>query len=222
MTEVEWLEGVDSYTMLHWVNGRLSERRLRLFACACCRTLQDPITPERMQEVIGVAERYADGLARGDERKAAWRWASEAASEAGELAWEVAGGWGEALRAHALATDIATIALAPPGEVGKAIAAVPSWRWQQPQATCCALLRDVAGNPFRSPRRDTIALLRDDGTVASIARVLYDERRFTDLPILADALEDAGCTDSGILGHLRGPGPHVRGCWAVDLALGRS
>jgi hypothetical protein len=56
----------------------------------------------------------------------------------------------------------------------------------------------------------------------ALARTAYEERRFEDLPLLADALEEAGCTDEAILSHLRGPGPHVRGCWALDLVLGRS
>jgi hypothetical protein len=58
--------------------------------------------------------------------------------------------------------------------------------------------------------------------VVKLAQVIYDERRFTDLPILADALEEAGCTNSDVLDHCRGPGPHVRGCWVVDLLLDKS
>ena len=54
-----------------------------------------------------------------------------------------------------------------------------------------------------------------------LARTIYDDRRFDLLPILADALEEAGCGDAEILAHCRGPGPHVRGCWAVDLVLGK-
>jgi hypothetical protein len=57
--------------------------------------------------------------------------------------------------------------------------------------------------------------------VATLARRTYDERDFAALPVLGDALEDAGCADPELLGHLRGPGPHVRGCWAVDLLLGK-
>jgi hypothetical protein len=52
-----------------------------------------------------------------------------------------------------------------------------------------------------------------------LAQVIYDERRFADLPILADALEEAGCTNTDILDHCRLPGEHVRGCWVVDLIL---
>ncbi len=58
--------------------------------------------------------------------------------------------------------------------------------------------------------------------MAALARSIYDDRAFDRLPVLADALEDAGCTDAAILDHCRGPGPHVRGCWVVDLILGKS
>jgi hypothetical protein len=57
--------------------------------------------------------------------------------------------------------------------------------------------------------------------VLGLAKAIYGEGRFTDVPVLADALEEAGCADAEILTHLRGPGPHVRGCWALDLVLGK-
>ena len=57
--------------------------------------------------------------------------------------------------------------------------------------------------------------------VAALARGVYDDRAFDRLPVLADALDDAGCANADLLAHLRGPGPHVRGCWAVDLLLGK-
>ena len=57
--------------------------------------------------------------------------------------------------------------------------------------------------------------------MATLARRTYDEGDFAALPVLGDALEDAGCADPELLGHLRGPGPHVRGCWALDLLLGK-
>jgi hypothetical protein len=83
-------------------------------------------------------------------------------------------------------------------------------------------LRDLFGNPLRPIQIDPAWLRWRDGTAVHIAQSIYDERRLQDLPILADALEEAGCTDPDILGHCRGPGEHVRGCWAVDLILGKS
>jgi hypothetical protein len=87
-------------------------------------------------------------------------------------------------------------------------------------APAAALLRDLFGNPFRpAPRFDIGWLAWNGGTAAKVARGLYEGRAFDRLPLLADALEDAGCADADLLGHLRGPGPHVRGCWAVDSLL---
>jgi hypothetical protein len=85
-----------------------------------------------------------------------------------------------------------------------------------------ALFREIFGNPFRPVSLPPSWLAWNDGTIPKLARALYDERAFDRLPILADALEETGCTDAAILGHCRGPGPHVRGCWALDLLLGKS
>jgi hypothetical protein len=91
-------------------------------------------------------------------------------------------------------------------------------------------MRDIFGNPFRpAPAVDPAWLAWRGGVVRELARAAYENRRLPEgtldparLSLLADALEDARCTDAELLGHLRGPGPHVRGCWAVDLVLGRS
>jgi hypothetical protein len=82
-----------------------------------------------------------------------------------------------------------------------------------------ALIRDIFGNPFRpvtfSPDWRT-------GTVVSLARQMYEGREFSAMPILADALQDAGCDNADVLDHCRGSGPHIRGCWVVDLVLGKT
>jgi hypothetical protein len=83
------------------------------------------------------------------------------------------------------------------------------------------LIREVFGNPFRTVAIQQPWLERNDGAGRKIAQGIYDDRRFGDLPVLADALEEAGCDNADLLGHLRGPGPHVRGCWALDLLLGQ-
>jgi hypothetical protein len=82
-------------------------------------------------------------------------------------------------------------------------------------------LRDLFGEVFRHGDADPRWLHWSDGTVPRLARAIYDGRRFGDLPILADALEEAGCGDPEILGHCRGGGAHTRGCWVVDSLLGR-
>jgi hypothetical protein len=98
-------------------------------------------------------------------------------------------------------------------------------RWVGFAADCKPLvefLHDIFG--LLSFRPVTIApssLVWNDGTVVTLAKAIYEDRAFDRLPILADALEDAGCTDADILAHCRQPGPHVRGCWVVDLLLGK-
>jgi hypothetical protein len=94
----------------------------------------------------------------------------------------------------------------------------PKVRGEGP-TTALAILRDIFGNPFRPPTLDS-AWKTD--TVLALAQGAYDEGAFDHLPILADALEDAGCANADLLFHLRSPGPHVRGCWALDLILGKS
>ncbi|OAI53023.1 hypothetical protein AYO44_16370 [Planctomycetaceae bacterium SCGC AG-212-F19] len=80
------------------------------------------------------------------------------------------------------------------------------------------LVRDIFGNPFRPV---TIEPAWRTSTVTSLAQGIYDQRAFDRLPILADALEDAGCSNANVLNHCRGGGEHVRGCWVVDLVLGK-
>jgi hypothetical protein len=88
---------------------------------------------------------------------------------------------------------------------------------------CCDLLRDVAGDPSRAtPAIDPAWLTWNDGIVKRLAEGIYAERRFEDMGVLADALEEAGCDSEEVLSHLRRPGPHARGCWLVDLLTGRA
>jgi hypothetical protein len=85
------------------------------------------------------------------------------------------------------------------------------------------LLRCIFVNPFRpAPAIAPAWLAWNGGTVRKLAEAIYEDQAFDRLPVLADALEDAGCSDADLLGHLRGPGPHARGCWAVDLLLGKA
>jgi hypothetical protein len=83
----------------------------------------------------------------------------------------------------------------------------------------CGLVRDIFGNPFRPVTFDPHWHSAD---AAGVARAMYESRDFAAMPILLDALLDAGCDSPDILDHCRSPGPHVRGCWVVDLVLGKS
>ena len=90
-------------------------------------------------------------------------------------------------------------------------------------AAQAALLRDIFGLlPFRPVTIAPAWAIWNDATVVKLAQGIYDDRAVGRLPILADALEEAGCDNADILTHCRQPGPHVRGCWVVDLLLGKS
>jgi len=92
----------------------------------------------------------------------------------------------------------------------------------QERRLLCKLLQDVVSNPFTSTAIRRSWLTWKDGAIPKMAQLIYDDRAFDRLPLLADALEDAGCTDADILAHCRSGGEHVRGCWVVDLLLGKS
>jgi hypothetical protein len=92
--------------------------------------------------------------------------------------------------------------------------------WKNGRRVLDDLLREVAAPALLPPRTvDSRWLTWNDGTVRRIARAIYEDHRFDEMPILADALEDAGCADAALLTHCRGPAPHARGCWVLDLLL---
>jgi hypothetical protein len=88
-------------------------------------------------------------------------------------------------------------------------------------AEASRLLREIVGNPFRPVRVEPAWLKWNDGVVVKMGKAIDDAGRYADLPILADALEDAGCDNADLLSHCRTPGGHAAGCWAVDLLLGK-
>jgi hypothetical protein len=208
VTEAEWLAETDPQAMLEFMCGKASERELRLFAVGCCRRVW-PGLGKHGRRAVDVAERYADGQADERELKDA-EYASRFRPYAGDAAAHAACISRQDLSTSQVALD-AYLVLS-----SQAVRAVES-------NVRVSILRCVFGNPFRRAGSLEAAWLeRSERTVGRLAATLYADRAFDRLPLLADALEDAGCTDAELLGHLRGPGPHVRGCWAVDLVLGKS
>ena len=337
MTEPEWLNCTDPAVMLEWLRNPTnnprpycnkegqpfpSDRKLRLFACACCRRIWHLLTDERSQRVVEAAERYADALITKDElaaaREAAWGAAWAAAREA---AWAAAreAAWGAARDAAWTAAREAARTAAREAARTAAREAARTAAREAEQKGQAALFRDIFGNPFDQRFRVRWGQVHEhaqgaaprvprwltwhDGIVVKLAQAAYQERadhecqrcqgmgltprseggywdshcsgcggsgRISDgtldadrLAVIADALEEAGCTDEAILRHLRGwercwmcvrtnsdserdvcsvcgqlgavgpfgrpcaPGwvktrhPHVRGCWVLDLLLGK-
>jgi hypothetical protein len=213
MTEREWLRSDKPHAMLLHLRGRGSNRKLRLYACAVCRRFRNLLRDERSWRAVEVAEQYADGRTGYAALKAAQGPAQEAWRELDRAhrgaAWGTPEMWARRAAEQAAATTSREAWSA-------AWKAADEGQGGHPDA-----LREIFGNPFRPTPIDPAWLAWNDGTVVKIAQAIYEERAFDRLPVLADALEEAGCTNAELLGHLRGPGPHARGCWALDLLLGK-
>jgi hypothetical protein len=225
MTEAEWVACTvadqDTGAMWEYLRGKGSPRRLRLFACACCRRIELALTDPRSRRAVDVAEKFVDGSAPERELVTAWNnacWAADEIDDALPEEDDYSPAYYAALAAHYCA-----IPTVPKGDYAAeaAHAAFYALRAVETPGEAEAqgrLLCDILGRPA-SVVPNSFWLSH---TVLALAQVIYDDRDFADLPVLADALADAGCTDAAILDHCRVTGPHTRGCWVVDLILGKS
>jgi hypothetical protein len=243
MTEQEWLICTAPYQMLDFLGRQLSERKLRLFAVACCRRISVHLEDRRSRRIVEISERFADGTATSKQLQSAFVKAAHAQEaihyQGGNqpAAEAVLGLRPELLIGQVIkgATETAGDVVADanweriyrtPGKDHRTQEAEDREAFEAGQAAEAAvqaiLLRDIAGNPFKRSAVDPHWLAWNDSTVVKIARAIYEKRAIDRMPILADALEDAGCGDADILRHCREPGEHVRGCWVVDLLLGKA
>jgi hypothetical protein len=227
MAELEWLAAVNLHTMWPVLEAREgSGRKLRLFACSCIRRIWDHLPTEASRSAVVVAERYADGLAsRADLQMASTEAYFSTTPDAGYTPPEEEVAIGEI----ALSAVIQATGHSDPWECAHGACdftlQLKGWACQEEsreEAHQCQLLRDIFVNPFRPVMVD--ASWRTP-TVVSLAQAAYDERILPSgeleparLAVLADALEEAGASGD-LLEHLRSPGPHVRGCWALDVIL---
>lgn len=219
MTEAEWLVATDPAPMLEFLKGRASDRKLRLFACACCRVVWDSLTYARSRNAVELAERYADGLVGDDALRRAHSLAWEAVARYQEVHF------GRIMVNRAGPTPVELrLSFAAETAYGNKPVLIGRLKGVRREAALSAaapgLLRDIFGPlPFRPLTADPSWLTP---TVTALAAQLYETRDFSAMPILADALQDAGCANEEVLAHCRGEGPHARGCWVVDLVLGKS
>ncbi|QDU20563.1 hypothetical protein [Urbifossiella limnaea] len=234
MTESDWATSTDPLAMLSFLRDRgpVSERKLRLFAVSCCRLIWPLIDDATSRRAVEVAERFADGLAtdrdlivfsrgRYFEAKTLSNTLSSATAAAG---WAVSSPFDvrevELSARHAQDASYfnASTTTDYENEAG-AIERMLNGAKEAARREQCDALRDIFGNPFHpvvfSPEWRTEA-------VVALARGIYEERAWDRMPVLADALEDAGCDCIELLEYCRGPNTHVRGCWLVDLVLGKT
>jgi hypothetical protein len=216
--------------MLGLLGKDVAERKLRLFLLACCRDLWGASPEEAVRVALDVTERLAETgqLRRAEEVVRVPAGAAVidcGASEPVRSLWTVRAD-GSPATAHVPPSGPGLTPILEHLACSRVSARFFSWmsdlldRWGLPLARQAELLRDLVRGPFRPLVVRAAWRTHAGGTVANLARVVADGRSFDALPVLADALEDAGCAEAELLGHLRGPGPHVRGCWALDAVLG--
>jgi len=240
MTEQEWLECTDPMPMLEYLlakhlannfemrqvasramRGRNGwARKFRLYACGWCRRFWNNIQDRRLRNAVAITEEYADGLVNDTEFRTAKRQARAAYAQAltsqGELSWEAS--------VASLVMHVMSRRFIPgwnphrDSETGKRSENTER-EVQELMRFQSGLLRDLFGPlAFRPITIDPRWLT---STVIDLAQAIYDEHAFERMPILADALMDAGCDSEEIIAHCRSDGPHVRGCHVVDLLLGK-
>ena len=217
MNEAEWLTCTESEQILQVLAKKASDRKLRLFAIEAARHSLQCFGHYDLDEVVDWAETCVEGQLVGEPSEAirgAVEWAT------GEMC-ESLNCLGEAVRNM---ISRATFDYAVAQQTAKLIfeahqiADVQSSAHNEAHKQC-GFLRDIFGNPFRLVALAPAWLTSD---VLLLARGIYTDRAFDRMPILADALQDAGCDNPDVLNHCRADGPHVRGCWVVDLLLGKA
>jgi hypothetical protein len=239
MTEAEWLSETSSPSLRLPRSG--SGRKLRLFALACCERIGRLIRDERSRAALSFTERHVqDDLTSQKGRMAIQKAAAAAARELGATLTAFTRADEVPARAAATAAEaVAAVMRANPHDAAGVAAHLAAYALAWSQATSSGpgpiyaapedirrdeekmqlrLVHDIFGNPFR---RAAIESWWRSSVVVALTRRIYEERAFDRLPILADALEDAGCDNADMLAHCRSDGLHVRGCWVVDLLLGK-
>jgi hypothetical protein len=216
VTEAEWFAAASP--MLEFLKGKASDRKLRLFAAACCRVVWSSLTHERSRQAVGVAEQFADGLVDDSVLTRAHSMALDALARYQEVLLrgrKLINRDGETLIERRLRLAAQSAHVHKPFLIGRV-----RWIERDPDLSLSSpiLLREIVGNPFRPVSVNQSWLT---STVLALATGIYADRAFDRMPILADALQDAGCVNEDVLTHCRGPGPHVRGCWVIDLLLGK-
>jgi hypothetical protein len=233
MTDAEWLTCGRPQPMLEYLRGKVSERKMRLFAVACCRRFA-LLSAGLLDRALTIAEWYADGRI-GEQARIAALTAVRNFGQDYDRDYETA-----LTAAHLVGMDdescelfdlchIAALAVCAALETPVAGVAVVEHLHRLPaeegvsraeeEAAQAELIREIFGNPFREVCFERYWLWANEGTVRLMAQGCYDERAWDRLPILGDALEEAGCADSAILAHCRSYRQHARGSWVLDGIL---
>jgi hypothetical protein len=242
MTEAEWLRCRNPFTLLAWVRQLADGRRWRLFNVACCRRVESLLNQPADMDCLRNMEHFADRTTPNPtpavEALARVAYRTSLTAFPGRTAppgtwWLVSDYLDGVGRVRAVRAVAACARMTAETCWESLVAYRYTQRWRNrdeerkreareerfhERVARATLLRDIFGNPFRRVSIDPSWLT---STALALARGMYESRDFGAMPILADALQDAGCDNDDILDHCRGPGPHARGCWVVDLVLGK-
>jgi hypothetical protein len=218
LSEEDWMERGDPETAWNTLRAGLNERRQRLLACACCRGVLGLLGDPRAVAVVDAAERYADGDAGPAVVETVHRYP-------GAAPHGIAAAWAAeaivSLQSGCLYTSARNLAEVVCRAARADRDAHREMDWRSARRRQVGYLCDLHGRYFYGATFDPAWNRWKAGLVVTMARAIYDEYRFGDLPILADALEEAGCEERDILAHCRSPREHVRGCWVIDALLGK-
>jgi hypothetical protein len=222
MTEQEWLTSTVPEQMFASLRAKSSERKLRLYGCACCRIIWSLLRNEHSRKAIELVERFVEGDKNRDDLAAAQ---SEAANVTHYFVLTEAHQKAQAAERAAAGVARPTRKVTTLLEEMKQVTSLTltaerlgELNSSQPFLRRCNLLRCIFGNPFRPTALDAQWLTP---TVTSLAASIYERRAFEQMPVLGDALEESGCSNEEVLKHCRSGDEHVRGCWVVDKVLGR-
>jgi hypothetical protein len=235
--EADWLAAVVPHPMLSHLRGRVSDRKQRLLVCACARRLWRMVPDPLGLELLEAAERYADaeisrdGLQRALDAAGPWSFCESGIDQLSylrsllcrPLADPPALAWKGTCDLLEFSLNFTAFLVDRSRRRKSREGPAPRQAWEEEAEAQADLLREIVGNPFRPcPPLPATVLRWQDRLLARLARSTYEERRWGQLPVLADALLDAGCEDDTLIEHCRGGAEHARGCWAVDALLGRS
>jgi hypothetical protein len=237
VTEKQWAASTNPIRLLKCLAGKMSARKQRLLCVACCHRVWSLLVHKQCRKAVGMAERYADGKVTEDDLSSEYTCCEDVHCLACN-AWQDVGTEEEKHNPFARlsnedkhaareATEAVSGTVDPclgdkdyeeAGVEGVVTLVVSATRGKITKAVAeAALIRDIFGNPFRPVALDPTWLTSD---VLALARGIYAKKAFDRMPILADALQDAGCTNEDVLSHCRDTQlTHVRGCWVVDLLL---
>jgi hypothetical protein len=216
-SEDEWLAYTgDPWDMICYVKDRISSRKLRLFYCACVRRVSELLVDERSRKALEASERFADGLLDVPQLVSARIAANQANYEiCTRLGHDVPIAEAAAAAFICANTDLA-FAAGVPATIGLALKDMTN-----EHKIHASLFRDIVGNPFRPIGHKQLAGGSADHMVLELANDIYDRRDFKLMPSLGTALKDAHCHEEEILSHCRQGDMHVRGCWLLDLVIGK-